>query len=159
MESGLEEKPLTRSLCERSWAVNRYLHWWTYHRDSIEINRLLKKNAGWNNLPALCIAASSIAAVRGAGVLPARPRLPTRTQCTIRAPARDRELHAGSGSRKRSGVACGSGICRTMSRSPPRPIERAVHWGRKLRFRATFVRNMTLAAIVAESSDLCAKTL
>ena len=46
------------------------------------------------------------------------PRLSTRTQCTIRAPARDRELHAGSGSRKRSGVACGSGIRRTMSRSP-----------------------------------------
>ena len=37
----------------------------------------------------------------------ARPRLSTRTQCTIRAPARDHELHTGPGSRKRSGVPCG----------------------------------------------------
>ena len=37
----------------------------------------------------------------------ARPRLSTRTQCTIRAPARDHELHTGPGSRKRSGVSCG----------------------------------------------------
>ena len=37
----------------------------------------------------------------------ARPRVATRTQCTIRAPARDHELHAGPGCRKRSGVPCG----------------------------------------------------
>ena len=38
----------------------------------------------------------------------ARTRLSTRAQCTIRAPARDHELHAVPGSRKRSGVPCGS---------------------------------------------------
>ena len=37
----------------------------------------------------------------------ARTRLSTLTQCTIRAPARDRELHAVPGSRRRSGVPCG----------------------------------------------------
>ena len=31
----------------------------------------------------------------------------SKVQCTIRAPARDRESHAGPGSRMRSGVACG----------------------------------------------------
>ena len=78
----------------------------------------MQKNAGGTNLPDLCIAASSIAAGRGVVVSTTGPRLSTRTQCTIRAPARDRELHAGSGSRKRSGVPSGSGILRTMVRSP-----------------------------------------
>ena len=47
-----------------------------------------------------------------------RHRKATRTQCTIRAPARDHESHSGSGSRKRSGVPSGSGILRAMVRSP-----------------------------------------
>ena len=58
-------------------------------------------------MPDLCIAASCNAAVRGVGVTTGRPRLSTRAQCTIRAPARDHELHAGPGFRKRSGVPCG----------------------------------------------------
>ena len=51
-------------------------------------------------------------------MVPPRHRKATRTQCTIRAPARDHESHSGSGSRKRSGVPSGSGILRTMVRSP-----------------------------------------
>ena len=70
-------------------------------------------------IPDLCIAASSIAAGRGVLVAtPPRHRKATRTQATIRAPARDHESHSGSGSRKRSGVPSGSGILRTMVRSP-----------------------------------------
>ena len=72
----------------------------------------MQKNAGGTNLPDLCIAASSIAAGRGVGVHTARPRLSTRTQCTIRATARDRESHAGAGYRKRFGVTCGRSLCR-----------------------------------------------
>ena len=68
--------------------------------------------ASGKKIPDLCIAASSIAAGRGVGVPTARPRLSTRTQCTIRAPVRDRESHAGPGSRKRSGVTCGSSLWR-----------------------------------------------
>ena len=72
----------------------------------------------WKKIPDLCIAASSMAAGRGVLVVPPRHRKATRTQCTIRAPARDHESHSGSGSRKRSGVPSGSGILRTMVRSP-----------------------------------------
>ena len=60
----------------------------------------------------LHIAISCNAVGRGVGVPTARPRLSTQTQCTIRATARDRESHAGYGSRKRSGVPCGSSLWR-----------------------------------------------
>jgi len=59
-------------------------------------------------MPDLCIAVSCNAAVRGVGVTMIRPRLSTRTQCTIRAPARDHELHVVPGFRKRPGVPCGN---------------------------------------------------
>ena len=58
-------------------------------------------------LPDLCMVASYIAAGRRVAMPTGRHRKATRNQCTIRAPARDRELHAVPGSRRRSGVPCG----------------------------------------------------
>ena len=87
---------------------------------TIGIYDLLNKDHSdgeWKKIPDRCIA-SSIAAGRGVLVATPRHRKATRTQCTIRAPARDHESHSGSGSRKRSGVPSGSGILRTMVRSP-----------------------------------------
>ena len=88
---------------------------------SIEIHDPLNNDHSdgeWKKIPDLCIAASSIAAGRGVLVPTPRHRKATRTQCTIRAPARDHESPSGSGSRKRSGVPSGPGILRTMVRSP-----------------------------------------
>ena len=76
---------------------------------TIGIYDLLNKDHSdgeWKKIPDRCIA-SSIAAGRGVLVATPRHRKATRTQCTIRAPARDHESHSGSGSRKRSGVPSG----------------------------------------------------
>ena len=89
----------------------------TYHRNSWGCDHYSVRCM--KNLADLCITASYIAAGRRVAVSTGRNRKATRNQCTIRAPAWDRELHAGSGSRKRSGVACGSGIRRTRFRTPP----------------------------------------
>ena len=69
-------------------------------------------NAVWQKKTDLHIAISCNAVGRGVGVSTARHRLSTQTQCTIRATAWDRESHAGYGSRKRSGVPCGSSLWR-----------------------------------------------
>ena len=91
---------------------------YTYHRNSWGCDhysvRCMKKARGSLHRRLVhCSRAERVAVPTG------RHRKATRNQCTIRAPARDRELHAGSGSRKRSGVACGSGVRRTRFRTPP----------------------------------------